>query len=259
VVRDDRRAAPDHLRDSGEGDRQAEDTDCRSRDRRSWATADRQRDDVVEERAGGESGHVVEQARLTRKAILEAAAVLFVDPGYAATPLTAVAAEAGVAVQTVYKIFGSKKALLSSLVDVSVAGDDEPVPLAERQFVADIQALGDIRSKLARYAVHLAETHARHARVMRALAGAATADADAAAIWHKNLRERRQAMAMFAAELATTGQLRADHTVDTVADVLWLAMDVRNYDWLVCERGWPPERFRDWYVDTVAAAICARP
>ena len=105
-----------------------------------------------------DSVHRQQQAAATRRAILDAARTLFVDPGYAATPLTAVAAEAGVAVQTVYKIFGSKKALLSALVDVTIAGDDDPAPLATRQFVADIQALTDARAKLARYAVHLAET-----------------------------------------------------------------------------------------------------
>jgi TetR/AcrR family transcriptional regulator, regulator of autoinduction and epiphytic fitness len=203
-----------------------------------------------------ESAHRQEQARLTRRAILDAAAKLFVHPGYAATPLTAIAAEAGVAIQTVYKIFGSKKVLLSALVDVTVAGDDEPVPLAERQFVTDIQALPDARAKLVRYAAHLADTLARNAGVMVALAGAATADPDAAAIWRKNLDERRQAMTLFAAELAGTGELTVD--VDTAVDVLWLAMDVRNYDWLVRERGWPPEKFQRWYVDTVAAAILGR-
>jgi TetR/AcrR family transcriptional regulator, regulator of autoinduction and epiphytic fitness len=203
-----------------------------------------------------ESAHRQEQAKLTRRAILNAAAKLFVEPGYAATPLTAIAAEAGVAIQTVYKIFGSKKDLLSALVDVTVAGDDEPVPLAERQFVTEIQALPGARAKLARYAAHLADTHARHATVMVALAGAATADPDAAAIWRKNLDERRQAMTMFAAELAGSGELTVD--VDTAVDVLWLAMDVRNYDWLVRERGWPAEKFQRWYVDTVAAAILGR-
>ena len=199
--------------------------------------------------------HRQQQAQQTRRAILEAARRLFVDPGYAATPLTAIATEAGVAIQTVYKIFGSKKALLSTLVDVTIAGDEEPEPLAARQFVADIQALTDPHAKLARYAQHLIDTHARQAPVMLALAGAATADPDAAAIWRKNLDERRQGMTMFATELASTGRLRPDHTVATAADVLWLAMDVRNYDWLVRERGWSAERFRRWYVDTVAAAI----
>jgi AcrR family transcriptional regulator len=202
-----------------------------------------------------ESVHRQEQARLTRRAILDAAGKLFVDPGYAATPLTAIATEAGVAIQTVYKVFGSKKALLSALVDITVAGDDEPVPLPDRQFATDIRALADARAKLARYAIHLTETHARQAHVMLALAGAATADPDAAAIWRKNLDERRQGMTMFAADLASAGQLRPDHSVGTAADVLWLAMDVRNYDWLVHERGWTPEQFQRWYVDTVAAAI----
>ena len=204
-----------------------------------------------------ESAHRQEQARQTRRAILNAAATLFVDPGYAATPLTAVAAEAGVAIQTVYKAFGSKQALLSALVDVTVAGDDEPVPLAERQFVAEIRALPDARSRLDRYARHLVEVHARQAQVMLALAAAATADPEAASIWRKHLDDRRTGMAMFAADLASTGELRPDHTVDTAADVLWLAMDVRNYDWLVRRRGWSTERFQRWYVDTVAAALFA--
>ncbi|WP_250033547.1 TetR/AcrR family transcriptional regulator [Paractinoplanes maris] len=202
-----------------------------------------------------ESSRRQEQARLTRGTILDAAAELFVDPGYAATPLVAVADRAGVAVQTVYKVFGSKKALLSALVDVTVAGDDEPVPLPQRQFVADIRALPDARAKLSRYATHLVEIHTRQAHVMLALAGAATADAEAAAIWRKNLDERRQGMTMFAAELLGTGQVRPEHTAETVADVLWLAMDVRNFDYLVRERGWPVERFHHWYVDTVAAAL----
>jgi AcrR family transcriptional regulator len=202
-----------------------------------------------------ESAHRQEQARQTRRAILEAAAALFVEPGYAATPLTAIATRAGVAIQTVYKTFGSKQALLSALVDVTVAGDDQPVALPDREFVAEIRALSGARARLARYARHLTGVHERQAQVMLALAAAATADPDAAAIWQKNVDDRRRGMTMFAADLATTGELRPEHTVDTAADVLWLAMDVRNYDWLVRRRGWPPERFEQWYVDTVAAAL----
>jgi AcrR family transcriptional regulator len=118
-----------------------------------------------------ESAHRQQQARQTRRAILDAAAVLFVDPGYAATPLTAIAAKAGVAIQTVYKVFGSKQALLSTLVDITIAGDDEPAALPDRQFVADIRALDDPRPKLARYAQHLSETHARTVHVMRSRCG----------------------------------------------------------------------------------------
>ncbi|MEU3165471.1 TetR/AcrR family transcriptional regulator [Streptosporangium sp. NPDC006930] len=202
-----------------------------------------------------ESKRRQEQARQTRRAILDAAGRLFVRSGYAATTLAAVAAEAGVAVQTVYAVFGSKRQLLSQLVDVSIAGDDEPVDMPSRSFVVEIQALTDPRAKLARYARHLSEVHARHAAIMIILAGAATADSDAAEIWRKNVEERRRGMTMFAAELVETGAVRAGHDADSVADVLWLAMDFRNYDWLVRERGWPVQRFERWYVDTVAGAV----
>lgn len=200
-----------------------------------------------------------EQSRQTRGAILEAAGRLFVDPGYAATPLTAVAATAGVAVQTVYALFGSKRQLLSDLVDVTLAGDDEPVALPDRPFVAEIRALADPRAKLVRYARHLVEVNARQAQVMLALAGAATADQDAAEIWRKNVDERRRGMAMFAAELVGTGALRPDLDVDQVADILWLAQDVRNFDWLVRQRGWSPEQYQRWYVDTVGGAVIPDP
>jgi len=195
------------------------------------------------------------QALETRRAILDAAAVLFVDPGYAATPLTAVAARAGVAIQTVYAVFGTKRQLLSELVDVTIAGDDQPVALPARPFVAEITALPDPVAKLARFARHLAETNSRQAEVMLALAGAATADADAAAIWRKNLDDRRMGMTAFARDLLGTGAVREGLDLDRVADVLWLAMDVRNYDWLVRQRRWTLDEYQDWYVRTVSAAI----
>jgi TetR/AcrR family transcriptional regulator of autoinduction and epiphytic fitness len=202
-----------------------------------------------------ESARRQEQAQETRRAILEAAGRLFVDPGYAATPLTAVAAEAGVAVQTVYAVFGNKRRLLSALVDVTIAGDDEPVAVPERAFVAEVRAIADARGKLARFARQLAEIHGRQVQVMLALAGAATASPDVADIVRKNDDDRYRGMTMFAADLASTGELRGDLTPDQVADALWLAQDVRNYDWLVRRRGWPVERYRQWFVDTVAGVL----
>ncbi len=199
--------------------------------------------------------HRQDQARQTRLAVLEGARKLFVASGYGGTTLAAIAAEAGVSVQTVYKIFGNKQTLLSELVDLTIAGDDEPVALAQRQFVADIRALGTARAKLARYASHLVLTLSRQHDVMLAVAGAAAVDRDAAAIWEKNVTERRNGMSMFAAELATTGELREDYSSEMVVDVLWLAMDLRNFDWLVRQRGWSTSQFEEWYVDSVAASI----
>lgn len=202
-----------------------------------------------------ESHHRRQQAHQTRQAVLEAAGRLFVDPGYAATPVTAIATAAGVSVQTVYKVFGSKRDLLSTLVDVTVAGDDEDEALYQRAFVAEIEALSGLRPKLERYARHLCVVHARQAAVMRALAGAATADPEAADVLRKNDEERRIGMTMFGRHLRGSTDLRPDLDLDAVVDVLWLAMDWRNYEWLVQSRGWSPERFEEWYVDTVAAVL----
>src|SRR5687768_5982220 len=72
------------------------------------------------------------QASETRRAILDAANELFVAHGYAATTIQAIAEEAGVAVQTVYAVFGNKRELLRQLIESSITGDDEPQPITER-------------------------------------------------------------------------------------------------------------------------------
>ncbi len=57
--------------------------------------------------------------------------------------------------------------------------------------------------------------------------------------------------------MVRTGAVREDLDVERVADVLWLAMDVRNYDWLVRQRGWTLEQYQDWYVRTSPAPSSA--
>ena len=79
-----------------------------------------------------DSTHRQEQARQTRLEIIQAARKLFFEHGYSGTSIEAIAQEAGVAVETVYGIFGSKRQILFSLVDYSLTGDDLPVPLLKR-------------------------------------------------------------------------------------------------------------------------------
>lgn len=74
------------------------------------------------------------QAEQTRAAVLEAARLLFAELGWAGTSMRGVAREAGVAMETVYAGFGSKRDLLAAVMDVAVVGNDLPIPLAQRQF-----------------------------------------------------------------------------------------------------------------------------
>src|SRR5262245_43340991 len=73
-----------------------------------------------------------EKSRATRRRIREAAERLFVRHGYLSTTIEAIAAEAAVAVQTVYFVFGTKHALLAEVLDVATAGDEAPAPIRER-------------------------------------------------------------------------------------------------------------------------------
>src|SRR3954447_11761501 len=104
-------------------------------------------------------------ARQNRARVLEVAGRRFAADGYAATTLASIAAEAGVSVETINKSFRNKAGLLKALFDVAVAGDDEPVAIEQRDFVAAIRAEPDGRRKLQLYGEHLAEAMPRAAPV----------------------------------------------------------------------------------------------
>src|SRR5215207_6672140 len=94
-----------------------------------------------------------ERARATRRRIREAALRLFVELGYLATTIEAIAAEAAVAVQTVYFVFGSKRALLTEILDMATAGDEAPVPVVARPWVEEARRESDPR-RTVRLIVH---------------------------------------------------------------------------------------------------------
>ncbi|MGH9185034.1 MAG: TetR/AcrR family transcriptional regulator [Acidimicrobiales bacterium] len=103
-----------------------------------------------------------EQARRNRRAVLQAARQLFLERGFAATTMPAIASAAGVSVQTVYKAFGNKPRLAKALFDVAMAGDDEPVPMLQRASLERVRTEPDPRTKLRLYGEFLAEVAPRH-------------------------------------------------------------------------------------------------
>ena len=70
-------------------------------------------------------------AEETQRAIVEAASALFAENGYHGTSIGRIAAAAGVAVQTIYNSVGSKRDLLSRVLDFAAAGDRAPVPVPQ--------------------------------------------------------------------------------------------------------------------------------
>lgn len=196
-----------------------------------------------------------DQARLTRRSVVDAARALFLENGYAGTTIPSVAAAAGVSVETVYKAFRNKAGLAKAVFDVAIAGDDEPVPMLEREGARRLRSEPDPRRKLRLYGQHLAEAGPRAGRLQLILRDAAASHPDAAAIWTQMVDERLTGMTRLAEHLHEGGHLRAGISVEEAAEVLWTYNSVELFDLLVLQRSWEPARYGRWIADALIAAL----
>ena len=115
------------------------------------------------------------QAAQTREDVVAAATRLFTASGWAGTTVAGVASEAGVAVETIYSGFGSKKGLLRATMDVAIVGDAEPVPFIERDEFLRL-GRGKVAERLRAAVSLVTEIHERSAGIWRAIMEAAVAD-----------------------------------------------------------------------------------
>lgn len=192
--------------------------------------------------------NMVSQARtrLARTAVVDAARVLFLERGYGATTIEAISAVADVPPATVYRLFSSKLGILKALVDVSIAGDDEAVPLADRPPVRSLLADSDATSKLAGFVGIASQVNARTNAIYRILVSAAASDADALALLEDLTRQRQQGQGRIVRSLARAGALRPELRERDAADIVHALMSPEVYGLLVVDRGWPPERYAAW-------------
>lgn len=195
------------------------------------------------------------RAAQTRSSVLVAARKAFLADGYAATTIPSVAAAAGVSVETVYKAFANKAGLVKSVFDVAIAGDDEPVPVMQREFVQRNIAEPDPRRKLSAYGAHLTEIAERTNPILLVVRDAAVSDPAAAEVWAKLQAERLIGMTAFATHLRDAGHLRAGITMPHARDVLWTHNSVELWDLLVRQRGWTNQRFGTWVGEQLIAAL----
>jgi AcrR family transcriptional regulator len=184
-----------------------------------------------------------EQARETRKRILEAAQRLFASEGYVAATLPAVAREAGVSPATITVAFGTKLALLTALVRSEVRGDEESVPVTGRSWWQEMLAEPDPVRQLTLFAGIARRIHGRTTDIAEIVRGAAAVDPELAA-WRQDLGQSRLQDAREVVEaLARKQALGPDVTVDYAIDLLWTLGSSEVYRMLVVERGWPPEQY----------------
>lgn len=196
------------------------------------------------------------RARARRLAVVLAARDLFERDGFRLTTIAAIAASAGVSAESVYKSFGSKAAVAKAVFDLVIAGDDEPVPVAERPAMQAMRDERDVRRKIEMFANGLAQRQARSARVQTLIRDGRHVDDSLGPIWAKLNGEGLAGMTMLGRHLLETGQLRDGIGIDEVRDVLWNYLAIDSYERLVLTQGWPLERYSRWLASAIIGGIC---
>jgi len=189
-----------------------------------------------------------EQAQRTRAAVLDAAARCFLDQGYAATTMKDVAAAAGVSVQTVFGQ-GGKAALLLACVDRAVVGDDEEVPLAQREMVTRLLEAPDRAGKFAAAREMVMNYVPISVPMIRVFAAAAAGDPEIAEAWAEYERRRHQDCRIMVG--AFEPWLREGLDVDRATDSFWATFSHVPADNLIRGRGWTLDEYADFLVDAV--------
>jgi AcrR family transcriptional regulator len=197
-----------------------------------------------------------EQARLTQRRILDAAAELFLADGYPATTMAAIATAAGVSAQTVYNTFGTKPALLKRLHDIRLAGDDEATAIADRPELVRLRSLPDPRAFITGY-VHFGRLIFDRIGPLLSviLAGAATGDAELIAPLEAVNAERLAGTMAAATHLASMHALRRGLGVERARDLMWTLNSIEVWRLLVEQRGWTPDAYEKWSTQAMIDSV----
>jgi AcrR family transcriptional regulator len=200
-----------------------------------------------------------ESAGHTRRRIVESAADLFVERGYAGTTIDAVAERAGVSRRTVFTSVGSKVELLKTAWDWAVVGDDDPIPVVDRPEVARMRAERDPETLVELWVDQVMRVGARVEKLAAVLSRAVDADSEAAALQVRIDGERLIGASMFVAGLAGIGGLRPDVSQAEGADMATVLMNPLLVRRLRQDRGWGDDQVRVWLRRLSKASLLADP
>jgi len=181
-----------------------------------------------------------------------------VKDGYLDTTVSAIAAEADVVVQTLYLSFGSKVAVLRAAHDVAVVGDDAPIPLLERPWIAELRAERDGRRALRLVIDNGLQIIERVTPIMGVIQSAA-ADADVAELLRDVKAQRLASQQQFARDLAAKKGFNASLSPEAAADVIYALLSHELYRLIVVERQWSTADMADFIDETAAANLFPKP
>jgi AcrR family transcriptional regulator len=184
-----------------------------------------------------------EQSRVTRRRIVDAGAELFVERGYVPTTIDAIAERAGVSRRTVFTSVGSKADILKLAFDWTLAGDDEPIPIADRPVVRQLMQADDPADVLEPWLAMNAAINERIATLYLVTVVAADADPEVATLLATSEGQRLDGARRVVDRVVEVGGLRPDVTRDEAAEILDVLIDPMNYRRFVGIHGWEPEAY----------------
>lgn len=191
--------------------------------------------------------------------MVDAARALFLERGYAATTIEAISADSEVPQATVYRLFASKRGILKALLDVSIVGDDNRVPMAERPQVQSLLADPDPGSMVASLVRVAIEVNVRTAEIYRILTSAAASDPDAATLVAELTRQRQQGQGLVARALARRQALRPPLRERDAGDIIHALASPEMYRLLVVDRGWSRKKYEDWLTEALVEQLLPGP
>ena len=198
------------------------------------------------------------QAAATRRDILEAAQRLFERQGYATTTVAAIAEEAGVALKTVYTAFETKSGVLRALWNLLLRGDDEDVPVMQREWYREVLEEPDPERQLRLNARNARVVKLRIAALLEVIRQAAPLDSDIGALWSRIQSDFYENQGAIVQTLAAREALAPGLDVTRATDILWTLNHPDLWQLLVTQRGWTGEQFEQWFADTACAQLLAR-
>jgi TetR/AcrR family transcriptional regulator, regulator of cefoperazone and chloramphenicol sensitivity len=194
-----------------------------------------------------------QQADETRARITDAATRILTKSGYAGMTIPAVALAAGVAIPTVYAIFGSKKGIIAELLDRARFGNEYHAIVGEALQVTDPLQRIDFAARIARR-IYEAEIP-----IEDLLRGAGMLAPELAAVETHDNRQRYDIQTSIIDSLIDANMLRPPLDRESARDILWTLTSRDLFRMLVRERRWTPIQFEAWLRETLIRELVTSP
>jgi AcrR family transcriptional regulator len=191
------------------------------------------------------------QSQETRMQITEAARELFIERGYSGTSIDAIAKEAGVAQETIYALFGNKMAILARVVDVSIVGDGQPIPLLAREQIREVEFETVQSRQIGMFAKRIRMIMSRVAPLFEVMRSAAKTEPEIRAMLKKYLGGKMEGMGYFVDCLLANGPLQKRMSKLAATETLWTLTSAEVYNLLTADRGWSAEEYESWLSQTL--------